>query len=157
MTTIKADPRACDANPQSGGEPGQRRALLVEDDPDQRKLFAWMLRSLGWDVVEAQSGVELLEWISKATSTPERMFDVVVSDIMMPDMTTIEVLSAWRYGGWSVPFIAVTAHDDPAIRIQSRALGATCVLRKPVQVPDLQRALERALAPDGAADDDGSS
>jgi len=130
--------------------------LLVEDDPDQRNLFAWMLRGLGWDVIEAKSGVELLEWIGKATSTSERLFDVVVSDIMMPDMTTIEVLSAWRYGRWSVPFIAVTAHDDPAIRIQSRALGATCVLRKPVQAPDLQRALERALAQDGAVDDGAS-
>jgi two-component system response regulator CpxR len=120
------------------------RVLLVEDDVQQRKLLAWVLRSEGCSVVEAASGVELLEWMGIATSSPQRIFDVVVSDIMMPDLTTIEVLSGWRYGRWFVPLVVVTAHDDPALHADAQALGAVAVLRKPVQPVALREAVDRA-------------
>jgi len=48
-----------------------RRVLLVEDDADQRHLIAWMLRAEGCDVLEAETGIELLDWIAVATSAPD--------------------------------------------------------------------------------------
>lgn len=122
------------------------RVLLVEDDVDQRNLFAWMLRSEGWSVEEAGTGVELLQWIGVATSAPRCPFDVVLADVGMPDLSTIEVLSGWRYGQWSVPFVIVTAQDDPAVRADAYALGAVAVLQKPVPRDALREALEQALA-----------
>jgi CheY-like chemotaxis protein len=121
------------------------RVLLVEDDEHQRNLLAWMLRSEGCSVVEATSGVQLLEWIGVVTSSPQRMIDVVVSDIMMPDLTSIEVLSGWRFGRWFVPLVVVTAHDDPSLWADAYALGATAVLQKPVQATDLRDAIDRAV------------
>ena len=121
------------------------RVLLVEDDEHQRNLFALMLRTEGWSVIEATSGVQLLEWIGVVTSSPQRVVDVVVSDIMMPDLTSIEVLSGWRYGRWFVPLVVVTAHHDPTLLADAYALGATAVLQKPVQAMELSDAVERAV------------
>ncbi len=126
--------------------PRRPRVLLVEDDLHERNLLAWMLRSEEWSVVEAESGVELLEWIGIATSTSHRLFDVIVADVGMPDISSLEVLSGWRYGGWSVPFVVVTAQDDVAMRAEAYALGAIAVLQKPVQAEALHEALAQALA-----------
>ena len=134
-----------DSAARSGVAPRPLRVLLVEDDVHQRNLFALMLRTEGWSVVEATSGVELLEWIGVVTSSAQRMIDVVVSDIMMPDLTTIEVLSGWRYGRWFVPLVVVTAHGDPTLLADAYALGATAVLQKPVQAAELRDAVDRAV------------
>jgi two-component system response regulator RegX3 len=127
--------------------PGRRRVLLVEDDDDHRRLMAWMLRAEGCEVVEAATGVELLDWIGAATSGPRSArFDVIVSDVNMPDMTAIEVLAGWRYGAWPVPLVLVSASDDPTMRSEAHSLGAVAVLKKPVAATDLRHALDRALA-----------
>jgi two-component system response regulator (stage 0 sporulation protein F) len=138
-------PQDRNPSPESGAEPRRPRILLVEDDLHERNLLAWMLREEGWSVVEAKTGVELLEWIGIVTSSPRRIFDVIVSDIMMPDLSTLEVLSSWRYGDFCVPLIVVTAHDEPAIHSEARRLGATAVLQKPVQASELRNAVARAL------------
>jgi CheY-like chemotaxis protein len=123
------------------------RVLLVEDDDDQRRLIAWMLRSQGWEVLEAASGVDLLDWIGKVTSTPMRVpFDVIVSDVNMPDLSALEVLSGWRYGRWPTPIVLVTASDEATMRSEARALGASAVLAKPIEWDRLRRAVEQAAA-----------
>jgi CheY-like chemotaxis protein len=119
--------------------------LLVEDDPHQRELLAVMLRADGFHVREASSGVELIEWIGRATSAPEKpFFDVIVSDIDMPDLTAMEVLHGWR-AGWPVPLILVTASPDADVLHEAMALGASAVLAKPVRPEELSRAVTRAL------------
>jgi len=124
-----------------------RRVLLIEDDADQRRLIAWMLRGEGCDVVEADSGVDLLSWIGLATSPARRPdYDAIVSDVNMPDMTAMEVLAGWRYGSWTTPLILVTASTDPKLRTEALALGVADVLTKPLHPSDLRRALAKAIA-----------
>jgi CheY-like chemotaxis protein len=124
-----------------------RRVLLVEDDVDQRELIGWMLRAEGLDVLEAGSGVELLEWIGRATSSPARTcFDVIVSDVNMPDLTAMDVLAGWRYGPWPAPLVLMTASLDARMRSEAEALGASILLVKPVRPEELRGALEQALA-----------
>ena len=126
-----------------------RRVLLIEDDADQRRLIAWMLRGQGCDVVEAESGVDLLSWIGLATSSPRADYDAIVSDVHMPDMTAMEVLAGWRYGSWTTPLILVTASTDPKLRSEALALGVADVLTKPLHPADLGRALAKAIAGNG--------
>jgi two-component system chemotaxis response regulator CheY len=122
-----------------------RRVLLVEDDRDQRSLIAWMLRAEGCEVVEAETGIELLDWIGMTSTPRSKGFDAIVSDVNMPDLTAIEVLAAWRYGGWPAPLILVTASDDPNLHIDAYALGVVRVLTKPIGREELRDALARAL------------
>jgi len=124
-----------------------RRALLVEDDADQREMIAWMVRAEGWEVVSAASGVELLEWISIATSRPDRaLFDAIVLDVGLPDISGPEAVGAWRFGEWPIPFILVTASPDEAVHRDARMLGAVAVLPKPLVRDALRDGLDRALA-----------
>jgi CheY-like chemotaxis protein len=122
-----------------------RRALLVEDDADMRRLLELMLRREGYDVVEASGGVDLLAWINRSAFPPwTPAFEVIVSDVNMPDMTAIEVLAAMRTTVSSIPVILVTAFGDAETRREARELGVCALLDKPVGRHDFLAALHRA-------------
>jgi len=133
-------------------ETKRRRALVVEDDADMRMLFKWMLRKEGYEVIEADGGVALLRWINRTALPPwTTFFDLIVSDIRMPDLTAIQVLSAMRNTVTGTPVILVTAYDDAATRREALELGVSAVLAKPVARDDLRSALRSvgAALPDG--------
>ena len=131
--------------------PKKPRALLVEDDRDMRRLIGWMLRKEGLEVIEAEGGVELLDWINRTAIAPwDRFFDLIVSDINMPDLTAIEVLAALRCRTQNAPVILITAFGDTATRREARELGACAVLDKPLGRNDLRAAL-RTVYEMGAA------
>jgi PAS domain S-box-containing protein len=82
-------------------------ALIVEDDADQREIMRSILGAEGWSVVEAANGRIALERLA------EELPDLVLLDLMMPDMDGFEVVAAlqgnlvWR----SIPVVVVTALD----------------------------------------------
>ena len=122
--------------------PKKQRALLVEDDADMRHLLAWMLRKEGFEVVEGDGGVELLDWMNRTSSAPwDHFFDLIVSDINMPDLTAIEVMAALRCRAVSAPVILVTAFGNDETRREARELGVCAVLDKPLGREDLRAAL----------------
>jgi DNA-binding response OmpR family regulator len=131
---------------KSGGCARQdRRALLVEDDADMRRIFEWMLRNEGYEVTEAAGGVELLDWIHRIAFPPwTTLFDLIVSDINMPDLTAIEVLGAMRTTVSTTPVILVTAFGDAETRRKARELGVCAVLDKPLHRHELRAALRTA-------------
>jgi CheY-like chemotaxis protein len=127
--------------------PKKRRALLVEDDRDMRKLLGWMLRGEGLEVIEADGGVDLLDWMNRTAVAPwDRFFDLIVSDINLPDLSAIEVLAALRCRAWKAPVILVTAFSDTETRREARELGACAVLDKPLGRDDLRSALSTISA-----------
>jgi PAS domain S-box-containing protein len=77
------------------------RALVVEDDPSTRELLRRTLAADGWDVHEAENGRAALARIA------ERTPDVVVLDLLMPEMDGFEVVEALR--GRQLPTVVVTA------------------------------------------------
>lgn len=123
----------------------KRRALVVEDDADMRRLFKWMLRNEGYEVVEADGGVELLDWINRTAFPPwTTFFDLIVSDVQMPDLTAIEVLAAMRNTVSTTPVILVTAFGDAETRREAEELGVCAVLAKPLAPTELRAALSAA-------------
>jgi adenylate cyclase len=73
-----------------GGQKAERRALVVDDDPDIRVWLRRMLREEGWTVVEAANGREALARL--ADMAP----DVVLLDLMMPEMDGFELIEELR-------------------------------------------------------------
>ncbi len=121
------------ADPRAGA-----RVLVVEDDDAMRRLMATTLGSLGYDVVEAGDGIDLLGWLGSSLWDPSGDgVDVIVSDVNLPDMTALEVMEALRVHRGGVPVILVTASDDPTVDARAQDLGAAIVLRKPFDVMDL--------------------
>jgi len=124
------------------------RVLVAEDDFDMRAMIAAALRSDGHTVVEAANGIELLDAI--ATGLVSRSagdaFDVVLSDVRMPRINGIDVITQLRRRNWAVPVIVMTASGDAAFLARLRELGIR-LLEKPFDLDDLRDAIEGALSP----------
>ena len=89
-------------------EPGaERRALIVEDDEDTRRWLHHALEREGWQVSEAKNGREALECLGEAR------VDVILLDLMMPEMDGFEFLAERRKNQtlFRIPVIVVTAAD----------------------------------------------
>jgi two-component system OmpR family response regulator len=126
--------------------PRRPRVLVVEDDAHMRRLLVAALTTRGCDVIEAEDGVDLLGWMGQTMWSPtDDALDAIVSDVNLPDMTALEVLSALRARDAVVPVILVTASQDARVHREACELGATVILKKPLDLDDLS-ARVRALA-----------
>ncbi len=104
------------------------RVLLVEDDSDIRMLFRLALTDAGFIVKEAVDGLEAIGLVQVEE------FDAILLDLSMPRIDGVSALDTFKImrHGQTVPIIAVTALDDPAIEQRALEAGAVAFLRKPV-------------------------
>jgi len=114
---------------------GARTILIVEDDDRDRELIASTLAGVGYGFEIARTGKDAL------ARCQERFFDAVTLDLLLPDMSGLEVLDTLRIGGWlrNTPVIVVTI--VPEVRT---AMTVSEILRKPLDRDALLAALERA-------------
>lgn len=122
-------------------EPGQPalRVLLVEDHPATRQAMALMLQRRGLRVTAAGSLAEARRCVAG-----ER-FDVLVSDLGLPDGDGCALLAELRAGGLDLPGVAITGYGMEADFARSRAAGFGEHITKPVTIQALERALARLL------------
>jgi CheY-like chemotaxis protein len=128
------------------------KLLLVEDDRLVRVALHTVLRHAGHDVAVAKHGREALEKMAEAA------FDVVITDILMPEMDGIEKILALRQASPSVKIIAISgggASGGVDFLEMSNRLGASETLRKPIEGGELNAAVARVLA--SAKPDNGVS
>jgi serine/threonine protein kinase/CheY-like chemotaxis protein len=118
------------------------RVLVVDDEEHNRDMLARRLRRRGYEVATAASGQEALGMIA-----PSR-FDIIVLDVMMPDVDGFEVLRALREK-WSkleLPVLMATALDASRDVVDALRHGANDYVTKPVDFEQLQARLETQLA-----------
>jgi EAL domain-containing protein (putative c-di-GMP-specific phosphodiesterase class I) len=116
------------------------RALVVDDDAQIRKDLSRVLQSLGLSVAAASNGREATELLKAQT------FDVVVSDIDMPEMTGLDLLRTIRQYDLDVPLVLVTGNPGLETAMQAVQYGAFRYLTKPVDVEALLHAVREAIA-----------
>jgi two-component system, OmpR family, response regulator MprA len=125
------------------------RVLVVDDDRALRDALRRALTLGGYDVVAAEGGREGLERVR--SSRP----DVVVLDLLMPDVDGIEVCHRLRADGDRTPILMLTARDAVDDRIAGLDAGADDYLVKPFDVEELKarvRALIRRSSPELTGD-----
>lgn len=119
------------------------KILLIDDDADVRAPLATWLQRHGHEVSEAGNGVEGLARLEQGS------FDVVVTDIIMPDMEGIETILHIRKRWPALPVVAISGggsgEPSQALRPASR-LGAHATLRKPFRPSALGELVEQLLA-----------
>ncbi len=105
--------------------------LVVDDLAPNRELLARRLERSGFDVLTAASGPEALELVGRSS------IDCVLLDIMMPEMTGLEVLSELRltHSMATLPVIMVTAKTESDDVVEALSLGANDYITKPVDFP----------------------
>jgi CheY-like chemotaxis protein len=116
---------------------GACHILVVEDDPDVRRVIVECLSLIGYKVTEAANGSEALAHLS--TAKP----DLLVVDYAMPDMTGAEVISQARKMIGDVPVILATGYADMAA--VERLAGRPRILRKPFDIAQLGDAVSSVL------------
>ena len=114
------------------------RAVVVDDEDSLTDLLAMALRYEGWDVKIAPDGQRALSVIR------EHDPDVVVLDIMLPDIDGLTVLSRLRADGNQVPILFLTAKDTVDDRIAGLTVGGDDYVTKPFSLEELVARL-RAL------------
>jgi len=109
------------------------RILLVEDAPFLRYAFGRLLRLHGYEVMEANDGREALDCV------PEFRPQMVVTDLMMPEMDGVELIQRLRANPEtaSVPIVAITADASDRMKTRVRQAGAVDYITKPVEFPVL--------------------
>jgi EAL domain-containing protein (putative c-di-GMP-specific phosphodiesterase class I) len=118
---------------------GRGLVLLVDDEQSIARAYARTLGAAGFAVEIAFDGK------AAAAAARERNFDVIVSDIAMPEMNGLELLRAVREHDLDVPFVLMTG--GPAIESAVRAVeyGALRYLIKPVTASELEEVVVRAV------------
>ena len=112
--------------------------LVVEDDPRTREVVGAFLAAQGYDVVEAQDGVEALERFRG------HAVDVVLLDLMLPKLDGWVVLAALRRTS-AVPVVVITARDRVEERVRGLRMGADDYVVKPFDLEELEARLEAVL------------
>jgi DNA-binding NtrC family response regulator len=113
------------------------RVIVAEDDEEMRKLLIWSLRREGYEIVEADDGLQLLARIMSAHRDGVPV-DLVISDVRMPGFTGLDVLERLQRSGYREPFILITGFGDRNTHEAADRLGAWAVLDKPFDFDHLR-------------------
>ena len=117
------------------------RVLVVDDLPDNRNILSRRLTRRGFSVVEAEGGIRALELIE------EHDFDIVLLDLMMPDVAGVDVLRRVRQSRsrLELPIIVVSAKSQNEDVVECLNLGASDYVLKPVDLDILLARMEPQL------------
>jgi CheY-like chemotaxis protein len=119
----------------------EKTVLIVEDEADAAELFAEMMRVSGFRVRKTSSSAPAL------TMMTEEKPDIVLLDIMMPEISGLDILRQMRQDPAlaNIPVVVVSAKSMPADIRDGMEAGASTYLTKPVGFLELKEAVERAL------------
>lgn len=117
------------------------KILIVDDNPSVLKLLNISLSKAGYNIVEADNGETAFEVANKEHP------DLIISDIMMPQMDGIELCWMIRENSEIpiVPFIFLTSFDDSEMEIRGFRAGADEYLSKPIDRKELLERVEELL------------
>ncbi len=107
------------------------RILFVEDEENIREVVKLNLEMEGFEVVEARNGKDALKYFR------EQHFDLLVLDVMLPEIDGFQICEQVRLTNMDVPIIFLTAKDTPLDRIAGLKRGADDYLTKPFNLEEL--------------------
>ena len=122
---------------------GQGTILLVEDEEGLRSLNARGLRSRGYSVIEASNGIEAME----ALETKDGAVDLVVSDVVMPEMDGPTLLKVMRNRNPNLKIIFVSGYAEDAFEKSLPENEQFAFLPKPFTLTQLVAAVKETMAP----------
>ncbi|MBD3837853.1 sigma-54 dependent transcriptional regulator [Brevundimonas sp.] len=117
-----------------------KTVLVVDDDPTQRRLIQAVLERDGYAVVHASGGGEAIDRMTRGGSA-----DVVLLDMVMPEMSGMECLAELRSAGVTTPVIVLTANAGVEAVVKAMQAGAQDFFVKPVSPERLLIGVSNAL------------
>jgi DNA-binding NtrC family response regulator len=123
--------------------------LIVDDDPVQRRVLETLVRRFGYECETVDSGAAALQRLQ--SRSPE--VDLIILDLVMPDVDGMTVLARMREQKSPVPAIVQTAHGSIDAVISAMRAGATDFVVKPVGAERLQVSIKNALRVEALEDE----
>jgi DNA-binding NtrC family response regulator len=115
------------------------RVLVVDDNEVFRRPLQRALEAAGFEVVAVSSAEDALEVLHGST------VDVLLTDHRLPGMDGVQLITRIKATHPALAIIVMTAYGTIESAVEARRAGADDYLEKPFEVPDLLRALQRAL------------
>ncbi len=125
------------------GKPTKGLVLVVDDEPDVRKVVKMTLEKAGYGVLEAEDGAQAMERI-KEDENP-LVLDVIITDIRMPKVNGVEAINYFQDQWPSVPLIVLTGFPDTNMATDMIKRGIKDYLVKPVEAEKLISAVANAI------------
>jgi two-component system OmpR family response regulator len=119
--------------------------LIVDDEENLRSMLRAALRHHGFEVTEAENGRVALEAIARDRP------DLVVLDVMMPELDGFEVVRRLRADGDNTPVLFLTAMDGTDDKVRGLTLGGDDYLQKPFSLDELVARAQAVLRRTGTA------
>ena len=118
---------------------GRPRVLVVDDEPSMRQMLRIVLQRDGYEVVVAHNGTEAIE---RLESEP---FDVLLSDIRMPDLSGVDVLRSAKAINSDIVAFMMTAFASTDTAVEAMRLGALDYFTKPFSMDELRLKIRQQL------------
>src|SRR3954453_20515873 len=134
---------------RSDGKP--INVLVVDDEPVLAELVSMALRYEGWDIATAGDGASAL------AAAREQAPDVVVLDVMLPDMSGLDVLAQLRQQIPGLPLLLLTAKDSVEDRIAGLTAGGDDYVTKPFSLEEVVLRLRALLRRTGVTSETGGA
>jgi two-component system OmpR family response regulator len=129
----------------------EARLLVVEDEPNIRELLATSLRFAGFEVHVAADGASALR--QAAAHSP----DLVVLDVMLPDMDGFTVTRKLRDSGLPLPIVFLTARDSVEDKVKGLTVGGDDYVTKPFSLEEVVARIRAVLRRTRGEVDDGAT
>lgn len=114
--------------------------LVVDDEPNIRRILEAVLTKDGHTVLTAENGRKGLEVLKQGTA-----IDVLISDLIMPDMNGVELLTAAKDLCSNMSVLMITAHGTIKSAVDAMKLGALDYITKPFDLDDIKLVIKNAL------------
>ena len=139
LTRIVDALRAAPPAPPATDDAGERRVMVVEDDPEERATLAEVLEELGYVVEQAPDAGVAMALLEAGVRV-----DLLISDHLMPGTSGVELARFVADRHPDVRTVLLTAFSDEDVCRRAIEASAVTVLAEPLRVIDLERALDEA-------------
>ena len=147
MIELASGAEATEGEPSAmaGRRPPEARLLVVEDEPNILELLAASLRLAGFEVATATGGLEAL------TAAQRHRPDLVVLDVMLPDLDGFDVARRLRSGDTRTPVLFLTAKDATEDKVTGLTVGGDDYVTKPFSLEEVIARIRAVLRRTSAA------
>jgi two-component system, cell cycle response regulator DivK len=116
-----------------------KKILIVEDNPDVRRVLTLSLRHLGYEIVEANTGS------SGIALTVSEIPDLVLVDLSLPDVSGLEIAKAIKENPRTaeIPLVALSGHTEREMAAKALQAGMAAYLVKPIHTQELIKVIEK--------------
>lgn len=138
--SIKDDPHIIQIDKKILKTRTKYKILIVEDNEVNRQIIELLIKRMGYTPISARKGIDAVNIMK------EKIFNLILMDIQMPEMDGYEVTEKIRKKNKNIPIIALTADVTLQTKLKCKEYGMDDYIAKPVRKSVLEKVIERYLA-----------